>query len=167
MRLRRRPVPPSEVRAHLASDPVLAAAELVDDSWAVASPRALVLADASARTARILWHEVLHGKWDGETRSLDITFVDPARDHVVLATKDDDVQHLADTIRERVTSSLVHTLRRELPNGSTVQVHIRRAEGGELISQTTTDGPLTGTREEAAVILASEAEARGAVGLAG
>ncbi|MGC5627011.1 hypothetical protein ACPYO6_02020 [Georgenia sp. Z1344] len=162
---RRRPLPPADVRAHLAKDPLLAASELADGSWALASPVALVIATAGEQRLRRPWHEILHARWDGESRLFSVTYVDTSEPVLELRTKDDDVQALADVVRERVTSSLVHTLRRELPNGSEVHVHIRRGEDGELLSQTTTTGPLAGDTEEAQVILAAEAEARGAVGL--
>ncbi|MGO1583511.1 MAG: hypothetical protein ACTHXO_09835 [Actinomycetaceae bacterium] len=163
---RRRPLPPAEIRAHLGKAPILAAAELDDGAWAVASPTALAVATADEQRLRTPWHEILHAQWDGETRVFSVTYVDTTETVLELRTKDDDVQALADVVRERITSSLVHTLRRELPNGSEVHVHIRRGEDGELISQTTTTGLLAGDTEEAQVILAAEAEARGAVGLA-
>ncbi|MGC5616407.1 hypothetical protein [Georgenia sp. Z1491] len=162
---RRRPLPPAEIRAHLTKAPVLSAAELEDGTWAVATPSALTLVDAEAVRSRTPWHEILHARWDGETRVFTVTYVDTTTPAAELRTKDDDVQALADALRERVTSSLVHTVRRELPNRSEVQVHVRRGEAGELISQTTTTGPLAGDTAEAEAILAAEAEARGAVGL--
>ncbi|WP_127127235.1 hypothetical protein [Georgenia sp. SYP-B2076] len=157
---------PKDVIAHLPkSDNVMAAAELADGSWALVTAGVLVLADTSGVRGRHPWHEVQHGRWDGDVRQFTVTWVDGARRPLVLTTLTDEVEPFTSALRERVQSSVVHTESRDMPGGATAQVLIRRGEDGELLSQLTVTGPIRGDDEERRLVDELEQHARSAVGL--
>ncbi|MDD9208150.1 hypothetical protein PU560_17010, partial [Georgenia sp. 10Sc9-8] len=90
-----------------------------------------------------------------------------ARPPLVLTTAGDEVERFTTALRERVQSSVVHVESETLPSGTVVQVHVRRDEDGELISQLTARGPLTGDVAEQRVVDALERRARTAAGMTG
>lgn len=161
----RRSVPvPTDVARHLGGG-TLAAAELAEGVWAAVTRSALVLVDAAGVRASHPWEEMVYGTWDGEGRSFSVTWVDGAREPLVLRVVGEEVDDFAATLRERIQSSIVHAAGEDLPSGAHVRVLIRRDARGELLSQVTVVGPLAGTDEERVRIYELERRARSDVGL--
>lgn len=162
--LRRSTRLPADVARHLAGG-VLAAAELAEGPWAAVTRSALVLVDASGVRASHPWEEMVHGTWEGETRSFTVTWVDGTREPLVLRAVGEEVADFAAALRERIQSSIVHVAGEDLPSGAHARVLIRRSEHGELLSQVTVLGPLAGTDDERVRIYELERQARSDVGL--
>ncbi|GAA4432792.1 hypothetical protein GCM10023169_38940 [Georgenia halophila] len=157
---------PSEIRSELpGGEPPLAAAELVDGEWAVATAGALVVAGPDGVTARHPWHTIEQGRWDGDTRTVTVTWVEGSVEPLQLRTATDDVATFTSALRERVQSSVVHSEVTETPGGAHIHVYIRRDEHGALLSQVTATGPLRGDEAENRQINELERRARSTVGL--
>ena len=165
---RRTPRLPGPVADRLPpGDRALAAAVLASGDWAVVTPAALVVVGEDGVQQRHPWHEIQHGAWDGDDRRLTVTWVEGARPPLVLTTADDEVERFTTALREHVQSSVVHVEAETLPSGTVIQVHVRRDEAGELFSQLTARGPLTGDVVEQRAVDALERRARAAAGMAG
>lgn len=157
MSLRHRP--PSSVVARLAlarGDALLAAVQLGEGRWAVASRSGLHLVDDDVVAAP--WSDVDHGVLDPETRTLTVTFVTGGRRDVVLP-ETRDAQAFARVFRERVEHSLVHTTTVRLPDGSDrARIAVRRGADERLFTQLLADARLD-LRDPAVAAAVDEAEA--------
>lgn len=165
----RRPTLPDPVRRSLdvpANDRVLASAELVDGSWAVATRAALVTSDATGAAVSIRpWCEVDRASYAPETATITVSWVDGAAP-LALPLADPRRTSLAQTLRERVQSSVVLAETVTLAAGRTARVAVRRDGEGELFSQVVADpGVDLDDPEVAARIDAAEGRVRSASGL--
>ncbi|MDT3767497.1 hypothetical protein QS713_05400 [Gleimia hominis] len=109
------------------------------------------------------WHEVQHARWDGKTRQLTITWVDPSRPPLVATGASADPTVFMRSMEEYVSYSLVTIATRELDNGTAATVQVRRGPDGELFSVAVADGPLTPAGETE--VEALETSLRDSVGL--
>jgi hypothetical protein len=171
----RRPALPPSVRAHLdlrGGDTVLAAAQLTDGTWAVASRRALHLAPGGAgpalsdsAVARHGWSEVERAGFDPEASELTVHWASGSSQCLALADLGGSARFVQ-VFRERVQASVVHSEVLSLPAGGVVKVALRRDEEGDLLSQVIGDGKVDlSDPKVAALVDAAEQRVRGAAGL--
>ena len=162
---RRAPHLPDEHRHRLAltDDDVLAAVELADHRWAVASRRALHVVD-DTQAHRWPWSQVDHGSLDPEQHTLTVRLVD-GTDQVLPLVDQASSRPFAATFRERVQSSVVCSCDVTAPSG-VVYVTVRRGDHGTLFTQVL--GPGTADLHDpqtAALVEEAEARLREATGL--
>ncbi|QJW36469.1 hypothetical protein [Cellulosimicrobium protaetiae] len=165
----RRPSLPDSVRRALdvpADDRVLASAELTDGSWAVATRTELLTSDAAGGTvARRPWSDVDRAGYAPETAAITVSWVDGAAP-LVLRLADPRRSSLAQTLRERVQSSVVLSETVTFAAGLTARVAVRRDGDGELFSQVVADpGVDLDDPEVAGRVDAAEGRVRSASGL--
>ena len=162
----RRPSLPAPVRARLALPPgdrVLAAVELADGRWAVATRLALCLAGAEA-VLRRPWIEVDRAQLTAETSTITVHWVDGTTEDLPLTERG--APAFAQALRERVQSSVVHSETVVLPGGATVRVALRRDERGNLVSQVIGDASVDLAEPRVgALVDAAELRVRRAAGL--
>ena len=135
---------PDDARASLRlapKDTVLASAQLVDGSWAVATRTVLAITTDATTTdaagtpaAARPWCDVDRAGYDPATASITVEWVDGAAP-LVLRLADPRRTALAQTVRERVQSSVVLAEVVPLGAGRTVKVAVRRDRDGSLFSQ--------------------------------
>lgn len=165
----RRPALPDPVRRALdlpATDRVLASAELADGSWAVATRAGLLTSDAGGTTVvQRLWSDVDRAGYDPESATITVSWVDGAPP-LALRLADPRRTSLAQTLRERVQSSVVLSETVTFAAGLTARVAVRRDADGELFSQVVADPGLDLTDPEVeARVDAAEGRVRSASGL--
>ncbi|WP_066587814.1 hypothetical protein [Cellulomonas timonensis] len=162
----RRPSLPAPVRAQLALPPgdrILAVVELADGRWAVATRRALCLAGPDA-VQRRPWIDVDRAQLTVETSTITVHWVDGTTEDLPLTERG--APAFAQTLRERVQSSVVHSETVVLPGGATVRVALRRDEQGDLVSQVIGDGSVDLSQPRVgALVDAAELRVRRAAGL--
>ncbi|MCA5894938.1 hypothetical protein LEP48_16520 [Isoptericola sp. NEAU-Y5] len=164
----RRPSLPDDVRRTLPlarGERVLAAAELADGAWTVATTTALaVVTDASVRLHRP-WSDVDHAAYDPERSVLTVEWVDATGD-TPLELVDAERTSFTQAFRERVQWSVVLAETVAVPGGGQVKVAVRRSAGGALFSQAIA-GPGVDLDDPAVarVVDATESRVRGASGL--
>ena len=162
---RRAPQLPPEYRARLVltDDAVLASVELADHRWAVATRRALHVAD-DAQVRRWAWSQVDQGRLDPQEHTLTVHMVDGG--DVILPLVDaTSSRPFAMTFRERVQSSVVCSCDVTVPAG-VVYVTVRRDEHGALFSQVVGPGTIDlADPHVAALVHAAEARVREAAGV--
>ncbi|MDM8084162.1 hypothetical protein QUV83_05220 [Cellulomonas cellasea] len=166
----RRPSLPDPVRGRLALPPrdrVLAVVELADGRWAVATRLALCLADTGAEAGAVRrrpWIDVDRAQLTVETSTITVHWVDGTTEDLPLTERG--APAFAQTLRERVQSSVVHSETVVLPGGSTVRVALRRDEQGDLVSQVIGDGSVDLSQPRVgALVDAAELRVRRAAGL--
>lgn len=134
MRWRRGVRLPDEARRELALEPgerVLAVARRPDGGWVVGTDRALV-----ATGVRTPWVDVAHAQWLDEEGVLVVETVhDPGRSARYPL---DEPGRLPETVRERVTASIVVSRRVAVGDGG-LRVVGRREATGELLWQVVPD----------------------------
>jgi hypothetical protein len=126
MRLSRRP--PGPVRDRLALEPgerTLSTAPTRGGSYAVATSTALHLPTVSGDFARIPWERIDQANWKDGWLHVHETSGGP--EHHVQLTEPGSVP---ETVRERVTATIVMTRQARLPGGGTVRLAGRRPSGG-------------------------------------
>jgi len=165
----RRPSLPDPVRRSLdvpASDRVLASAELADGSWAVATRTELLTSDPTGGVvARRPWSDVDRAGYAPETATITVSWVDGAPP-LALTLADARRTSLAQTLRERVQSSVVLSETVTFAPGLTARVAVRRDGDGELFSQVVADPGVDLTDPEVtARVDAAEGRVRSASGL--
>ncbi|MCL2467513.1 MAG: hypothetical protein FWF02_06930 [Micrococcales bacterium] len=162
---RRAPQLPPEHRHRLVltDDDVLAAVEMADHRWAVATRRALHVVD-DTEVSRWPWSQVDQGRLDPVEHTLTVHIVDGGE--VVLALLDKTTSRpFAATFRERVQQSIVCSCDVSVPHG-VVYVTIRRAEDDTLFSQVVNPGAVDlHDPEVAALVQSAEARVREAAGM--
>jgi len=145
-------------------DRVLASVQLADGTLAVASRLALHVVDATTVT-RTPWADVDHGTLDAPTRTLTVRWVWGATTALTFAEDRASVA-FAQTFRERVQQSVIHTTSVPLPRGRRARVALRRDEDGELFSQVIADDSVDlADPQVAALVDAAEDAVRDAAGL--
>jgi hypothetical protein len=136
VRFRRGDRLPDDVRDSLPTEPgerVLAAGRGEDDSWVVATDRALV--DGDRRTA---WTDVTHAQWYDEDKVLAVDLLPGTGSSFRLRLTDP--RMVPETVRERVMDSIVASRRLPLPGGGGARMVARRGEGSdEMIWQVIAD----------------------------
>jgi hypothetical protein len=113
---------------------VIAHADLAGGGVAVATDRALLL-PAEGRCSVLPWHRVARAEWDDETHALTVTDLggDGHRpDRIVLELAEPNL--LPETVRERVTASIVVSRHVRLTGGSGVRVIGRRVSGADQLA---------------------------------
>jgi len=165
----RRPSLPDPVRRALgvpAPDRVLASAELTDGSWAVATRAELLTSDAAGGTVvRRPWSDVDRAGYAPETATITVTWVD-GTPPLALRLADPRRTTLAQTLRERVQSSVVLSETVTFAAGLTARVAVRRDGEGALFSQVVADPGLDLTDPEVTDrVDAAEGRVRSASGL--
>jgi hypothetical protein len=165
---RRRPALPADVRQSLAlvtGDRVLASAALTDGRWVVATRRALHLAPVDGGDVeRTPWADVDRASFDPETTTITVYRVTGAVE--TLALTPPVPVTFAQTLRERVQSSVVHVETVTVPRGGKVRVALRRGDDDELFTQVIGSGLVDLTDPEVArVIDQAEEQVRAAAGL--
>lgn len=130
--LRRDPVVPPEVLEQLALKPrerVLASAGVQTGGRLVASTHRIHRLPTSGPGEALPWYEIATAAWDGHEQRID--GVDPVvRWRLQLV----EPHRLPETIRERVSASVLATRTVQLPSGM-VQVAARRDDSGALVLQ--------------------------------
>ena len=148
------------------------AVRLDDGRWVVAGEYAIIVAaEAGARSdgspAEVIdsgmWYEVATVAWNGESRRLTCTWVDPARTPLTGVTDSQDPADFMRVVTERVNRTMVTTKQLTTASGTTLTCWIRRREDDALISVLVADGPLDDAGEAAAARF--EAQVREGVGL--
>ena len=157
---------PTAVRAQLdlpPRDALLAAAALVDGSYAATSRFALHhIEDSGVRSWP--WTDVDRASLDPETATIHVTLVTGASLDLALTSERN--RSFAQTLRERVQNSVVNSSSTELENGIIVRVAVRRDSDGELFSQVIAPGTVDlADPATAAVVDGLEARVRQAAGL--
>jgi hypothetical protein len=129
---------PSEAKAALGlerRDRVLAAARLVDGTWAAATGTALVLPGE-----RLDWVNVEHAEWADDTETLVVDLVHDTRRRTLRL---DQPGRLPETVRERVTASIVASRRYPVQGRAGVRVVARRrTSDDDLLWQVVADAGL-------------------------
>ncbi len=163
--LRRRPSLPADVRRSLAlvpGDRVLASAALTDGRWVVATRRALYV--AGEQVVRRPWVDVDRASFSPETTAIAVHWVTGTSEELAL-TPPVPVT-FAQTLRERVQSSVVHVETVTLPRGGKARVVLRRGEEGELFTQVIGTGRVDlADPQVVAVLDQAEEQVRAAAGL--
>ena len=135
MKLRRRQLLPDDARAALPlnrGEKVIAAAQLADGDWVVATGGALV-----AVAGRTPWTDVAHAQWFGEEQVLVVDPVPGAGAPLRLRLAEPG--RLPETVHERVMASIVLSRRVALPGGG-ARLVARRGDGsGETVWQVVAD----------------------------
>jgi hypothetical protein len=130
----RRPLLPVEARAGLPLDrgeKPLAAAQVADGAWVVATGTALVTA-----AGRTPWTDVAHAQWFDEERVL---LVDPVPGAgAPLRLRLAEPGRIPETVHERVMASIVLSRRVALPGGG-ARLVARHGEGPDLVWQVVPD----------------------------
>jgi hypothetical protein len=106
----RRPSLPAAIRTRLdlpSGDRVLVAAELTDGRWAAAARRSLYVAGPDGDVLRRPWSDVDRASLAPETSTITVNWVDGSRGELALAGPG--AGPFAQTLRERVQSSVVHS----------------------------------------------------------
>jgi len=164
----RRPSLPAAIRTRLdlpSGDRVLVAAELTDGRWAAAARRSLYVAGPDGDVLRRPWSDVDRASLAPETSTITVNWVDGSRGELALAGPG--AGPFAQTLRERVQSSVVHSEIVALPGGAEARVALRRDEDGRLVSQVIGSAGLDlADPTVAARVDAAEARVRSAAGLA-
>lgn len=165
---RRRPALPAAVRQALApvpGDRVLASAVLTDGRWVVATRLALHVAAADGSdVVRTPWADVDRASFDPEATTITVYRVTGAVE--ALALTPPVPVSFAQTLRERVQSSVVHVETVTVPRGGKVRVALRRGDDGELFTQVIGSGLVDlDDPEVARVIDQAEEQVRAAAGL--
>lgn len=161
---RQRALLPSEVRGELERDErALAVARAVDGTLAVATDRALLVADGRSLLSRRPWYEVDHASWDDEAQVLDVDLIDGGHQRLVLA--DDQRSLLPEVVRERVQSSVVLTQRVEVSAGREVRVVCRRGADGLVVQVLPDTGVDLDDARVAADVLRARREVAAAAGM--
>lgn len=161
------PTPPAAIAKSLDRQARRTLLPCANGAWIAASTNALMLhhPDTDPRQFEPLpWIMFRSASWDGERRMLTLQPIDGDDDDVEFELATDDAYTLTTAVRERIEASIAHSVTRELPGGF-VQVLIRR-DGDQLVSQTIVQGGAEVAQTHAAQILATERQAREAVGLA-
>lgn len=171
------------MRAHLTAGQRVLAAVPADPSggaWALALGDALVVVGPQGVELSARWEEVERAKWDGQERTFELGWLDPARPVLRLEVpetlpvgqgavegreQDVDPNPFARVLRERVESVVVHRVSAELGSGQVVSVSVRRDGAGAL--RTVVSGVPQGGLEAADQELVAQLErrARDGVGL--
>ncbi|HWV77211.1 MAG TPA: hypothetical protein VN027_07840 [Isoptericola sp.] len=167
MWFRRSPLP-DDVRRDLPLDRderILAAAELPDERWAVATTADLVVVGPGTQVVtRRPWCDVDRGVFDPERSELSIEWVDSAPD-TVLRLVDAERTAFPQALRERVQWSVVLAETVAVPGGD-VKVAVRRTADGRFFSQAVAGtGVDLDDPRVARVVDATESRVRGASGL--
>ncbi|MDO5719174.1 MAG: hypothetical protein Q4P05_00375 [Actinomycetaceae bacterium] len=139
------------------------ALKLSDGNWLLlASLGPYVISETDAQFVGH-WHEIQRAKWDGETQTLSIHWVDPARQAAVFEAEAEDPQSLMMSFEEYVEYAVVTTGQRQTHSGTIITASIRRRPDGELFSALVVDGSLDEEGEQLAHDL--ESKLRESVGL--
>ena len=142
------------------------AAELTDGRWAVAARRSLYVAGPDGAVERRPWCHVDRASLAPESSTITVSWVDGDRSELTLTGSG--AAPFAETLRERVQYSVIHTEIVALPGGVAARVALRRDENGRLISQVIGSEGLDLTDPAvASQVDAAEARVRSAAGLAG
>ncbi len=163
----RRSALPADVRAglDLARGERVRAAGRLTDGWAVATSHGLAVVRPEGAGVRRPWTDVSTGRLDPDAETLTVEWVDAATPTVL---------HLADArslgfpaaFRQCVDSSVVHSERVVLGDGTVVRVALRRDGDGGLFTQVMGPGTVDLTEPAtAAAVDAAEARVREAAGL--
>jgi len=131
---------PTAVRARIdlpAGDALLAAAALVDGSYAATSRFALHRIDDDGVTSWP-WTDVDRAAFDPEAAVVSVTLVTGATFALELTAERN--RSFAQTLRERVQNSVISSSSTQLADGVVVRVAVRRASDGELFSQVIAPG---------------------------
>ncbi len=131
--------------------------------WLAAWKEQLVFFGESELLFAVEWADFARAKWDEETRSLTLVFVDSAKPSLVFQLPLEYSASLLTVIRERITASIVCQVVRELPNGGKVYGQVRRNADDTLFTQITTENP--GMEVDRLYVDQVEAELRDTVGL--
>ena len=135
MKLRRRSLLPDDARAALPLDrreKAIAAAQLADGGWVVATDSALV--GVAGRTP---WTDVAHAQWFDEEQLLVIDPVPGAGASLLLRLAQPG--RVPETVHERVMASIVVSRRVALPGGGGARLVGRRGDGTDLTWQVVPD----------------------------
>lgn len=161
----RRPAMPDDVRRALdlpPGDKVLATAA-TGDRWLAATRRALYVADAGM-VERHPWSDVDRASFAPEPAAITVHWVTGAVQELPL-TPPVPVA-FAQTLRERVQSSVVHVETVTVPGAGPVRVALRRGEDGDLFTQVIGSGRVDLADAGVAALLdEAEARVRAAAGL--
>jgi hypothetical protein len=149
VKLRRRPLLPDEARAALPLDrgeKAIAAAQLADGGWLVATGTALV-----GPAGRTPWTDVAHAQWFDEEQLLVVDPVPGAGASLRLRLAEPG--RVPETVHERVMASIVLSRRVALPGGGAARLVARRGDGADLVWQVVPDSgtDLTAPGVQAAV----------------
>ncbi len=165
----RRPALPAALKEQLdlrPGDRALAVAELTGERWAVASRRALYVTDSDGAFERHPWSDVDRANLTAETATITVQWIDGTSEDLPLTGASPSA--FAQTLRERVQSSVVQAETVPVPGGRQVQVALRRDEDGALLTQVVGDGRVDLTDPAvAAVVNSAESKLRAAAGLRG
>lgn len=145
------------------ADKVLAAAELTDGAWAVATRDLLLVSGTTV--LRRPWCDVDRAGFDPEAAVVTVEWVDAASP-LLLHLADPSRTALPPTLRERVTWSVVLSETVHLPGGRSARVAVRRSPDGGLFSQALAGaGVDLDDPRVAPLVDAAEERVRGASGL--
>lgn len=112
----------------------LAAAELKDGRWTVATATTLLVVSLDGAEVDFDWDAVDNAAWDNEADTITVIFVD-GREPLRLHLASDPEARFATTLRERVQSSVVMSEIVDVAPGVTAKVALRRTATGRIISQ--------------------------------
>lgn len=131
----RREAPPAQLRAMLERrERLLTVAGLVDGGYAAASDRALLLAGAHIER-RVPWQRVAAASWDEDAQVLTVEEVRGGAPALLHRLQLSGASLLPETVRERVTASIVVTEHVPLVGKAGVRIVARRSADGDLAWQ--------------------------------
>ncbi|MDO5025604.1 MAG: hypothetical protein Q4E03_03685 [Trueperella sp.] len=88
------------------------------------------------------WSEFETGEWDGDARTLKLTFIDPRLAPLFFQLPADYNERIVTLIRERIDRSIVYQELRELPSGAIARGQVRRNMDESLFTQIFVDGQI-------------------------
>lgn len=112
----------------------LAAAQMTDGGWAVATTTTLVIVRDGTAETEVDWDAVDNASWDNETDTITVNLV-TRTDALQIKLEADPEARFATTLRERVQASVVMSETVDVAPGVTARVALRRTATGRIISQ--------------------------------
>lgn len=113
----------------------------------------------------VSWTDFISADWDGHNNSLLLRFVDGNKGPWQLYLPNSkQADKCAQIIRERIQSSIVHSVKAQLDNGATVWAAVRRGKNG-LFTQLLADGQVPNTPAVEAMLQELENSVKDAVGI--
>lgn len=112
----------------------LAAAELKDGRWAIATATTLLVVGLDGVEVDYDWDSIDNANWDNESDTITVNWVsdtEPLR----LQLASDPEARFATTLRERVQASVVMSEIVDVAPGVTAKIALRRTSTGRIISQ--------------------------------
>ena len=145
MKLFHRPTPlPAKLRSQINARQVTALFCATEETWLIAPPHGLVLADDERIQAEYGWEEIQQITWDRDTDTLSIRWPDPSKQAQKLHNPDiDALRVFGDYSRNYLNKSQIYTHFGTTPGGTSIRITVRAKSDGTKFSEVVAFGPLS------------------------